>query len=181
MDDSLPLLARGQEYPFPYDAGAAGAAIQLLSSGNILQVFLPGTSDAEESVVRFGKMEMGLIVDQPLLLLVVRFECFGMPYPPLVLETTFDSRIVPDELFPFEHSDEAGTRLLLTVHLVDSASGVLKGLRAITTPPGLTQRLVEATREQLEHTGSMAPRLERYHGLPVDQLPEETTMELCGS
>lgn len=172
------LLAVGSRYPLPV-AGQEGAAAHFLGqSGNVLQIALPNLSSTEEKIIRKGEMRMGLVIDQPLLLFVVAF--YFKKEDPIILECPFDARLVPKDELRLDDVTDKEQRLLLEVHLVDSASGLLKGLRGITMAPGLTRDFLVAVQDQLVHTSDIAPVLAKYVNAPLEALPSLTQMYPCG-
>lgn len=172
------VLSVGSPYPLPLSSPEGGGAQFLGQGGNVLQIALPGIMPSEEKTIRKGEMRMGLIVDQPMLLFVVEFQF--KKEPPIITDCPFDARLLPKDELQLHDILTAEQRLMFEVHLIDSASGMLKGLRGITMSPGLTRDFLAAVQDQLAHTGDFSAPLAKYMALPLTELPKKTQMYPCG-
>lgn len=172
------LLSVGAPYPLPLSGPEGAAAHFLGKGGSLLQVVMPNLLESEIKALRKGNMTMGLIVDQPLLLFIVSFQYKGDS--PLIMECPFDARLIPRDSLDLHDVTTQVQRLMIQVHIVDSATGVLKGLRGITLAPGLTRDFMSAVQDQLANSGSVEPLLARYMQLTPDALAKKANMLPCG-
>ena len=167
-------LARGKEYPLPTRAHEGAAAHFLTDGGNILQVAMPNLTRSKARSIRNGPMKAGMIVDGSLIFWV--FE-FGM----LIFDAPFDARIVPPEARWLPDIKNDQQRLAIEVHLVDTATMIVRGIRYVTLSPELTRRFLLAFQEQLVDRRDITPFLTRWNGIPISQLPTLARVERCGA
>ena len=172
------VLVVGSRYPLLYPMhvpSSGGASAQFLTdAGHYLQVLLPHAREDEILQITSGVVKAGLIVDGPLIYWLFKF---GQD---MEFDCPFDARIIPDASFNTSDLYEVEDRLLMTVHVVDTATGKLVGLRAITLPKALCQRFVVAAKLQRERKGSMQPTLQKYLSVPLAKLIKKHKMHRCG-
>jgi hypothetical protein len=70
--------------------------------------------------------------------------------------------------------------MLLEIHLIDSATGILKGLRGITLTPELTRRFLLAVQDQLSGAGDAMAIYRRYSQTSLETLAKQANMARCG-
>jgi hypothetical protein len=170
------LLHVGGRYPLPLRVrkSASGAAANFLGATNVLQVAMPSLIRSEILAVRKGPMKVGLIKDGPLLLLLFEFD------GGIIMDCPFDVRILPADILNLPDVENELQRLYVEVHLVDSETMVLRGLRGVTLPPALTQEFLIAARHQLADDRDVGTYLAKYYQLPITTLRAMTGMQLCG-
>jgi hypothetical protein len=134
-----------QPYPLPLPGIDGGIAEFLRKSGNLLLIVMPNITEEEAAVLKNGDMYGGLLKKDGEMLFIWQFFRNGKPV--ITLDSPFNARIIPDIQF-FDIKNEE-TRLVIDIHIVDSASNIIKGLRAITMPPELTLQFLSATQDQL--------------------------------
>ncbi|SFY33687.1 hypothetical protein [Azotobacter vinelandii] len=171
-------LAVGQKYPLRL-ASAEGAAAHFLGrTGSILQIGMPDLIPSETKLLRQGSMRAGLYVDGPLIVLLFDFRAAGQQ--PIELDCPFDARVIPrDELF-LPDITTGDQRLLVEVHIVDSATNTVRGLRGITLPPAFTVAFLSAVQDQLAAAESLQGRYQEYLRVPLDARIKSARMEPCG-
>lgn len=171
------VLELGKPYPLPLPsvANTGGAMAQFLtSSGNILQVLLPDATKEEIDLVSDGPVKAGLIIDGLLIYWVFQFG------EHLVFDSPFDARLIPDEAFCTFDAHEKDVRLTMSIHLVDTQTNLIKGLRVMTLPAPLCQKFIVASKLQREREGNMQAILSKYLQYPLMSLLNKTTMYPCG-
>lgn len=173
------MLSVGDDYPFRCEWKSGAATQFLTASSNILQVFLPNITQREERVLCMGKMDMGIIVDFPLIMFIVRFQLGDEE--PLIFDCPFDVRPIPSNALELPEHPEPGLRLLMDAHFVDSATGILKGLRSITMPEAVTAQFISAAHRQLSEEGRIEHKMAKYMRVNIENLPLCTRMLTCGA
>lgn len=135
----------GEGWGFPM----AGEAVQYNFdvAGHVLQLFWPGVSGSETKAVRRGAASFALAVEGPAIFLCYRFG--DMPWS----DTPFTVHLLPEErrLASSVSADPEGRgpNNVLSVHLVDGRSGVLRALRGLGLPREFTDAFEVALQEQL--------------------------------
>ncbi len=112
-----------------------------------LVVFFASPSPAEVEAVRAGESEFGVLVDGAPLFLLYRFGAQGAGVP--WSDAPYSIHLLPEVervLPPAELAPEA--RALLHIVLVDSLSGIVRVLRAVSLSRDVTKALHSAIREQ---------------------------------
>lgn len=166
-------LARDASYPLPL-AASEGASTQFLQKGaNFLQIAMPGISRGEATQVRNGTVWAGFKKDGPLIFWVFRFG-------DLIFDCPFDARLISTDERDLPNIDNAETRYFFDIHLVDSQTNVIRGLRGITLPSELTRDFLCAVEEQLADIRDTGPYLRKYHAIPVGKLPGIVRLHRCG-
>jgi hypothetical protein len=145
MTETTQLLIVDQPYPVNLNHAEGAIADFLRPSGNRLMVLLPGMAAKEVQALRYGEMRGGFIVKNSAILMLWQFLVNGEPI--LTLDSPFDVRRIQDlRLYDVVSSE---TRLLIEMHAVDTLSGILKGIRAITMTNDMTLELYSAVQDQL--------------------------------
>ncbi|TBB56263.1 hypothetical protein ELH44_22320 [Rhizobium ruizarguesonis] len=167
-------LSRGATYPLPIRAVEGATANFLTDSGNLLQIGMPNLVRTEVRSIRQDPMKAGIVLDGPLILWVFQFET-------IIFDAPFDARVIPTEARRLPNIENERQRLGIDVHLVDTASNVLRGLRHVTLSPGLTRRFLIAVQDQLADPRSTASYLTRSNTIPITRLPALAQVERCGA
>ena len=170
----MTTLARNARYPLSIPNREGAAAHFLTTSGNLLQIAMPGVVRSEEMAIRKGAMKAGFIKDGPLILWVFTFGS-------IVLDAPFDSRMIPRADLSLPEIVNGPKRLGVDVHLVDSATMILRGLRRVTLSPRLTQRYLAAVQDQLADREDVAPYIAKYQRCSLADLPRLALVEQCGT
>lgn len=167
------VLQRGRPYPFA--APREGATANFLqANGNLLLIGLPEIVHSEEKAVRLEPMRAGLIHDGPFILWIFTFGT-------MIFECPFDARLIPRDQLCLPRGITPNTRLGVDVHLVDSATRILRGIRFVTISPSLTGKFLEAVQEQSRDQRATSPIEDRYCNMPLDHLSALSELERCGS
>lgn len=140
-------LGVGEQYPLPYQKDYCGGRLQMFQdNSNVLQIMMPQMIQSEIKALRKGDVRVGLIVDG--FLIVMMFEFKAKPEP-IILDCSINAKLIPNEEFTLIKA-EGEERLPLQVHVIDSATGVVKGLRMFTLTPVVYADLVKAIEAQRE-------------------------------
>lgn len=144
-----PLMAEyrvGQPYNPRVSSFPEGANYNWRSGAHELLLLFHRPTPAEVLAVRRGRADFGLVVSGDLLLLLYRFDPAVLwsdaPYSIHLLEPA--ERVIPDTTGLTE------PHALLTVHLIDAGTGILRANRVVSLSPAFTAALHLAIREQAE-------------------------------
>lgn len=116
--------------PFPQELPIKNGAIAelLRPSRNTLLIVTPDCNPSIEHTINRGQMSCGMVHNDGAIML--RWEFDNGVNSPIFYDTPYDARIVPDlELLDVTSST---MRLLITVFLVDSSTGILRAIRSVT-------------------------------------------------
>lgn len=174
MNINFTKFARGESYPLPIRAREGAAANFLTDSGNLLQIAVPHLMRSEARSIRNDPMKAGIIVDGPLILWVFQFGT-------IIFDCPFDARIIPTHERWLPNIENDRQRLGIDVHLVDTATMVVRGIRYVTLSPSLTRRFLLAVQDQLADQRSVEPCLTRWKTTPITRLPALAQAERCGA
>jgi hypothetical protein len=167
-------LSRGATYPLPIRAAEGASANFLTDSGNLLQIGMPNIKRSEARSIRNDPMKAGILVDGSLILWVFQFGT-------LIFDAPFDARIISPEVRWLPDIENEQQRLAIEVHLVDTATNIVRGLRHVTLSPALTRRFLIGVQEQLADARSIAPYVTRWNAMPITRLPALAQVERCGA
>lgn len=169
-------LAVGQPYPVTLPAGEGAFADFLRPAGNRLLIVISNISKPEAKALRKGEMRCGLLANNGALLFIWQFMEKGKPV--FTLDSPFDAHVIPD--IQLHDVDNNETRLSIDVHIVDAASSLVKGLRIITLPPGLTIEFLSSVQDQLAGSSSGEQQQQHWMAYPPHELARKTQMWLLG-
>jgi hypothetical protein len=120
------------------------------SGSHELRLFVAHLTPRRVEAVRTRPVEFGLLVDQPLLVLVVRFlDRSGQVV--MSFDCSYSWHRVPAAervLPPPVEETSPELRALLTIILVEATDGLVRVLRTVTFSPEFTQRLHRAIADQ---------------------------------
>lgn len=167
-------IEHGERYPLALNNMEGAKAEFLTAEGNLLLIGMPDLQRSEAQAIRTGKMKAGFIKDGPLILWVFEFP------GDLVFDCPFDIRLLSDDRRHLPNITNPEERLLIDIHLVDTATDVVRGLRRVTLPPKLSVEFLNAVQDQLTDTRSIAPPLARYHAMDILRLPKLAAVQVCG-
>ena len=167
------MLSRNAPYPFPFHMTDGATANFLTTSGQTLLLTMANAARSEIMSVRNDPVKAGLIQVGPLLLWVF---VIGS----LIFEAPFDVRRISPEIRDLPNIENDRQRLGVEIHLVDTATAILKGIRYVTLPASLTRRFLAAALDQLADPRNMSAYLAKYHRMPVTSLPCLANVEPCG-
>jgi hypothetical protein len=149
----------------------------LRPNNNRLLVAISDLSDSEVKALRKGQMRAGLLSKNGAILFLWQFSDKGKKV--LTIDSPFDARLIPDiQLYNVETSE---TRLSVDVHIVDMATKIVRGLRTITMPPGLTIEFLAAVQDQLTDFKNGDEQLQKWMEKAPHELTNNTQMFLMGS
>lgn len=172
-------LAVNRSYPLPL-AGYEGSSAQFLTpSGNVLQICMPNLLSSEKRVYKQSKVRVGMLVEGPVILLLFQFGS-GRD----IIDCPFDAQIAKKQgrlNLPDIENDKQ--RLCVDLHLVDTATNLLKVLRGFTLPADFTRDYLSVVQDQLsmsytEEQFQLA--LMRLYRLPNEVLVRKVKMYRCG-
>jgi hypothetical protein len=168
----------------PYHPGQIhfpeGADYNYRSGEHELRIFLAAPTPREVVAVESGPVEFGMMVDPQGLFLVTRFGralSFNCSYQWHRVE-------VADRMPPPPHEETSpALRALLSIILVDAATGLVQALRAVTYSPEFTRAIHRAIADQVAAPFDAAAH-ERWAAsirrLSTDQIWARTTIRCRG-
>ncbi|TAY24461.1 hypothetical protein ELH92_25905 [Rhizobium ruizarguesonis] len=171
---NMVMIERGKKYPLPLGVVEGAMANFLMDGGNSLLIGMPDIQRSEAQVIMKGPMKAGFIKDGPLILWV--FEFAGN----LIFDCPFDARIIPKDRLTLPDVANDQQRLLIDIHLVDTASKLVNGIKVITLSPKLSLDFLLAAQDQIADTRGMAPFLTKYTAIDILRLPKLAAVQLCG-
>lgn len=171
---NLVTFSRGKEYPLPIRAHEGAAANFLTDGGNLLQIGMPNLVRTEVRSIRQNPMKADIVVDGPLILWVFQFGT-------LIFDAPFDARIIPAHARWLPDIENDQQRLAIEVHLVDTATNVLRALRHVTLSPALTWRFLIAVQDQLTDPRDITPFLRRWNSIAITHVAKLAQVERCGA
>jgi len=169
-------LAINQRYPFELPPGEGAISDFLRPSVNRLLVSIAGISDSEARALQKGEMRGGLLVGNGAILFVWQF--WKKKKTLITLDSPFDARLISDIQLYDVNSVE--TRLTIDVHIVDSATKIIRGLRLITMPPGMTLEFLSAVQDQIGVGRAGDEQYKEWMAMQPHELAKQTQMWLMG-
>ncbi len=163
----MQVLAIGQPYDPSIKEWPEGCLYNYDNSGHWLHYLLNGPSDLEKSSIQKGEATFGLYVHGPVIFLLHRFG--EMPWQ----DAPYSWWLVSEEFRQIPDVSE-GLHALLKVVMVDTASGLIAALRALTFSAEFTKQIHEAISRQSEEPFCLsqydAAIREVYSRLSTEQL-----------
>jgi hypothetical protein len=138
------VLTVGRPFPTAVPRVDAGAFYRYADGDHSLTLLMARPTPVEVEAVWKGQTRFALVVDGPALFFCYRFVPMPWSDAPYNIHLEAPEDRTPPNLA--ELTDE--TRTLLHIHLVDTESGILRALRALTLGPDFTRALFEAIRDQ---------------------------------
>ena len=176
MNKQLVLLEVGRPYPDNLSVSEGAISDFLRPSVNRLIIAMPNISAIEEKGLRKGVMRGGMLAKNGAILFVWQFYEKGKLT--LSLDSPFDARVIHD--IQFYDITTSETRLAIEVHIVDSATKIIKGLRFLTMPPGMTIEFLSAVQDQLANPNSGDDQWQKWMAQQPFELAKRTQMWLMG-
>ena len=140
----MPLYEVGKPYNPARPSWPEGAQYNYRSGQHELILFYRSPQKSETMDVRKGDCEFGLLVEGDVIFLLYRFG-ESLPWS----DATFSTHLVPeDERSTPQPELSTEIRALLSVILVDAATGIIKAMRAVTLSPSFTAKLQHEIYEQ---------------------------------
>jgi hypothetical protein len=168
-------VERGRTYPIRIGNMDGAKADFLTTDGNIMLIGMPGIHQSEAQAVRNGTVKAGFIKDGPLILWVFEFE------GGLIFDCPFDARLIPSDRLYLPQLTGDQHHLYVEIHLVDSTTNVVRGLRGVTLPPSLSRDFLEAASDQLADVRDIDRAIERYRATDILCLPALAAVQVCGA
>lgn len=166
-------IEQGGRYPLPIRTDE-GAAANFLGDHNTLQIGMRNIQRSEANAIRKGTMKAGLIIDGPLILWVFEFK------GDLIFDCPFDARLIPRAALRLPDITNDLQRMLVDIHLVETATNTVRAIRAVTLPPGITRDFLAAVQDQLADPRNKASILARYAAIDLRMLRNRAHMLRCG-
>ncbi|HCJ74675.1 MAG TPA: hypothetical protein DHW67_25595 [Agrobacterium sp.] len=174
MNQHVMRLTRGGQYPYRVSSREGASAQFLMYGHDFLQVCMPNITKTEEALIIKGRLKAGLIQDGPLILLLFQFG------DKLIFECPFDARLIAPDRRNLPNLTNDRQRFFFEIHLVDTATNKIRGLRAITLPTGLTSKFLAAVQEQLVDWCGQDVLIRKYQQMPLPSLAQLANLEICG-
>lgn len=177
----MEMLSVNEIYPALMREGTRTEFFNSVHPGNILTVGLDNITEAEIEAHQHLPVYSGIIQDGPLVLVVFTW---GENDLQLVSVTPLNARIiqVADKLDMEPLS--VNERILVQLHLIETTTNILKGLRIFTLSTGVSQALHRACQYQLDHEFTdldFSQLFAKHMRKSNAQLAKETVLGLCGT
>ena len=172
----LATLAVNELYPSKLPVGEGAVSDFLRPASNRLLITMKDISNAEAKVLKKGEMRGGLLAKNGAILFLWQFREKGKPV--FTFDSPFDARVIHDiQLYNIENKE---TRLAIDIHIVDSESKMVRGLRSITMPPGFTIEFLSAVQDQITNHNSGEQQYQQWMASQPYELAHQTNMWLLG-
>ena len=174
---SFETISVNEPYPFQLPS-AEGAISDFLRPGsNRLLIAIHGITKDEEKALRKGQLRCGLLAKNGAILFLWQFRN-NRNDPIFTLDSPFDARLINDIQFYDVKSTE--TRVNVDVHVVDMSTQLVRALRSITMPPGLSLEFLSAVQDQLASHEAGKEQMQRWMRKEPYELSKQTQMWLMG-
>lgn len=141
------MLTLGMNYPLQdCTQYSDGAIAEFLREGNTLLVVANNLNMQEIDALTEGDVYCGVLYKNGCLIITVQFHDKN-DNALFTFDAPFDSRLIPSIKLPNINND--AERLGVNIHIVDTSTNTLKGLRFITLSAKTTLDLFKAVQEQL--------------------------------
>lgn len=171
-------LVLGERYPFKLPGTEGAIADFLRPSVNRLVVAMPDITEQEVRAMRQGEIRGGFLFKNSAILFLWQFVDPDTNAPVLTLDSPFDARFIKD--IRLDDITGAEDRLLVEGHIVDTATNIIKGLRAVTMPPDMTVAFLSAVQEQLSSQQSGTEQMQAWMAYQPVDLIKQTKMWVMG-
>ena len=170
-------ISIGQEYPFSTPPSEGAISDFLRPSSNRLLISICDITSDEASVLSKGELRCGLLAKNGAIIFLWQFkDKHGRPV--FTLDSPFDAKLINDiQLYDVNNSE---TRINIDVHAVDLSSKLVRSLRSITMPPGLTLEFLSAVQDQLATHKDGNMQLKAWMSMEPYELTKQTQMWLMG-
>lgn len=171
------MLKVGQRYPMQIQAHREGATAELMRPfGHRLIIAMPDISQYEEDILRRGELHCGLLEKDGAILLLWQF--LDGKTKVTTFDSPFDGRLIPDIVTGELNTPES--RYWIDIHIVDSSTNVVRGLRSITMPAGFSRELMNAVKKQLGSHSNGEAQMSRWMQKAPHKLAKKTLMWKMG-
>ncbi|CAB4202771.1 hypothetical protein UFOVP1367_37 [uncultured Caudovirales phage] len=145
----LQILTVGNPYPLKIvrNSNGEGASTQfLLKSGNLLQIVISSLDSVELWSLKKGTIKAGFLYEQGEMLWLFKFfDKNGNPT--FTLDAPFNAKLISGDMIDLHNITNENQRLVIDIHVIDN--GILKALRSVTMPPGLTIGFLSSVQDQI--------------------------------
>lgn len=171
------IIATNKPYPFQLPATEGAISDFLRPNSNRLLLALNGINKDEEKHLRKGTLRCGLLAKNGAILFLWQFTD-KQNKPIFTFDSQFDARLIKDiQLYDVKNSE---TRIAIDIHIVDLSTQLVRGLRSITMPPGLTVKFLSDVQDQLSTQQSGNEQIQQWTSFAPQELSETTQMWLLG-
>jgi len=174
----MPDLCIGQVYPVAI-GNIKSVLHNFVTDGNTVIFSVPNMDEVEKQAMVHGDIEVGLIVKENAIRLLWR--CMSGKKTVLVFDELFNARQTQGLLLNDIETDKE--RLQVILHIVDGATNILEGARALTMPPAITINFLSAVQDQLaiEETAQEKSIQAKWHQQSSFDLIKSTNMYRMGN
>ncbi|MGZ4047416.1 MAG: hypothetical protein ACXVNP_14045, partial [Bacteroidia bacterium] len=100
--------------------------------------------------------------------------------PILTFDATFNARLIPANLLDLHNIDNSEERLAINIHGIDG-NGMLRALRFVTMPPGLTIKFLSSVQDQLADLRSGDLEMKEWLRFQPNELIKKTEVWVLGT
>lgn len=172
------VLSVGKKYPLKIPAPEGAFAELLHSSGNILIIAMADITEYEEKVLRLGSIRFGFVTKGSAIMLLWQFyDDKGLLA--FSFDSPFDALLVDD--IALHSIDNSEQRLTIEIHIVDSATKKIRGLRSITLAPESTVEFLSAVQDQIALGATKLTDICALRSLEVSHMCDIAVMREMGA
>jgi hypothetical protein len=168
------LLKVGEPYMGKKRGWPQGAQYNFDAAGHILQLFFERPTMGEVQAIQKEKIELALYVTDDDQIIELAYSAPGIPWS----DAPYYWHLVPHERRAMPQELEGEQRPLLEIHLVDTATGLLRAIRKVSMSPAFGARLHEAIRAQAAAPADVERYRARLAGL-MARLGSETIASMA--
>ena len=149
IDNTKYVLSVGQLYHPGMTSWPEAVEYNYFSNNHELRFFLKNPSRYVMEVIRKMPMQMGLFIEDDIILLAYKFIDYKKQIMPVHGYSPYSIHLVPDNMRTLPViADDAAYEALLRIHLIDADTGILKVARSVTLSPEFTSALCSSIAAQ---------------------------------
>lgn len=161
--------------PYPFQMTEGGQANFLSKkTGNILRVGVYGMMEEEKYALKKGKIKIGFVYQEPVIILIVDFA--GI----LAIDCPFDARLYPSGDLDLHSITNQEQRLFVILHAIDIKTNILKVIRGFTLSPTFTLNFLSVVQDQLVSKADFERTLQTMYQSNITTLIKQAKMYECG-
>jgi hypothetical protein len=138
------LLKVGEPYMGKKRGWIEGVQYNFDQAGHILQMFFARPTVKEVEAIRTGKIDLALYTTTDRAVILLAYKAPGIPWS----DAPYTWHRVPAERQVIPPALEGEQRAMLEIHLVDTATGLLRAMRRVSMAPEFSAHLHQMIAEQ---------------------------------
>lgn len=175
-------LVVGQPYPGALPGHDAAVLELFRAGGGHLLIAVSNLTPPEVKALRKGPLSVGVLQADTALRVLWQF-ADTKRRPVFTFDTPFDARRIEPAQRELIDKHRPNERLAIPIYIVDSATGVLRGIRLVTLDMATTDAILSTVMDQLAAPEKRAAALAqetRWDRQPPEALVSQAVMRLAG-